>query len=416
MKVKNVWYFCVRGTFILSALVLLHGIAGAGETVKIAFMEPLSGPIAKVGEQVTTIFKFCVEQQNKKGGILGKRIDAMYVDTEFKPQVAVRKAEKLVLDENIDFIGIGSSSHVAIALNPIATKYKKIFVNIGALSDPIQGKHFSPYAFRAIFNTWAQGAAYGSYYAKQPFTKFYLLNADFAYGHDFAKAVITNLTKKKPEVKILADEYFQVGIKDWAPFLSKVKASGAEVLVTNAWATEIITLLKQINEFGLRIEVAANTATVPSVLEGAGDAASAIVHIGGIINTDDTPAIQLTEKLWHEMYRNHPDKDYHYPYGVALDYINGWNFFVAAVEKARSFDPEKIISTWEGMHFTSLNGKDIYMRACDHQLMLPITVAKVVKGPNKYLGNIPYLGKPIAYIPIGDTAIPVTPDYNLRCK
>jgi branched-chain amino acid transport system substrate-binding protein len=419
MKVerKSVWCSCgVAALIILSGLILMGGRASAGETVKIAFMDPYSGMAAKVGEQVQIVYKFVVDQQNKKGGILGKKIEPIYVDTEFKPPVAVRKAKKLILEENVDFIVLGTSSHIAIALSPIATKYKKILVNIGAFSNVVQGEHFSRYAFRPIFNTWAQGAGYGTYYASQPLSKFFLLNVDFVYGHDFANAVIKNLTKRNPKAEIVGDEYFSIGVKDWGPYLSKVKASGAEVLVTSARSTEVLTLLKQIHQFGLKVEVAASVANVPSVLEAAGDSAVGIVHVVGVVNTDDTPEIRQTEKLWHEMYKDHPDKDYRYPFGNAMDHINGWNFFLAAVEKAGSLDPERIINAWEGMHFTSLNGKDTQMRACDHQLILPMTVAKIEKGHNQYLGDKPYLGKPIAYISAEDAAISALPEYNPRCK
>ena len=208
-------FFCLM--FITLMSMPMSGKAIAGDTVKIAFMDPLSGPVALVGEQVHRIFRFCVDYQNKRGGILGKKIEAMYVDTEFKPQVAVRKATDLILSEKIDFIVIGSSSNIGIALSQVATKHKKILVNIGALSNIIQGKYFSRYAFRPLFNTWAQGAAYGAYFAKQRYTKFYLLNPDYAFGHDFADAAAKILTKKNPKAKIVADEYYQVGVKDWAP-------------------------------------------------------------------------------------------------------------------------------------------------------------------------------------------------------
>lgn len=328
----------------------------------------------------------------------------------------MRKAKQVILDDKVDFIVVGTCSNVVTALHPIITEHKKILLNIGALSDNLQGQDFSRYAFRAIWNNWAQAGGLAEYYVRQPFTKFYLLNVDYVFGHDFAKAFIENLKKRNPKANIVGDEYFEVGIKDWGPHLSKIKASGAEVVLTTNRSSEIVTMMKQIDQLGIKVEVAASAGNVPSVLEAAGDSALGIVHVVGIINTDDTPSIRKTEELWHQMYKDHPDKDYRYPFALAMDHINGWNFFVAAVEKTRSFDPEKIISTWEGMHFTSLHGKDSYMRACDHQIILPMTVAKIVKGYNKYLGDKPYLGKPILYVPGEDAAIPATPKYNPRCK
>jgi len=404
-------------SFILVALLslpLMGGMAVAGDTVKIAFMDPLSGPVALVGEQTHRVMKFCVDYQNKKGGILGKQIEATYVDTEFKPQVAVRKAKSLILNKEADFIVICSSSNIGIALGQVATKYKQILVNLGAISNIIQGKYFSRYAFRPFFNTWAQGAAYGA--ATQPYTKFYLLNPDYAFGHDFADAAAKSLVKKNPKAKIVADEYYQVGVKDWGPYLSKIKASGAEVIVSAVFGTDTLTLLKQIKEFGLKVQVASYTAAMPSVLKGAGDAAVGLIHVGGNINTHDTARMREMENLWHEMYKNHPDEDARWGYPNVMDIINGWLFFVAAVEKAGSLDSEKIIAAWEGMRFTSLNGEEVYMRECDHQMMLPMFVAKIERGKNRYIPDAPYLGKPIARIPIEDTAIPFTSDYNPRCK
>jgi len=410
-------------SLILFSLVLLTGSLGtavstqAADTIKIAFMDPLSGPVALVGQAVHQLARFCVGMTNKQGGLLGKQIEGFYVDTEFKPQVAVRKATELILDKKVDFIAIGSSSNVAEALMPVSAEYKKILINLGGLSNVIHSnKFFSRYAFRPIFNTWAQGAAFGVYYAGQPYNNFYLLNPDYAFGHDFAAAVIENLKKKKPSAQILADEYYQVGVKDWAPFLSKIKKSGAEVLVTCAFGTDALTLLKQAHQFGLRLSIGDYTMPVPSVLTGAGDTALGVVTVGGILNTDPNPNVQRMDRMVHEMNKNDPNMDTHWAYATTLDYINGWNFFMAAVEKAGSLDPEKIIKTWEGMEYTSLNGDKVIMRACDHQLLLPMSVAKVVAGKNKYLGDVPYLSAPVVKVSREDTAIPATPEYNQRCR
>jgi branched-chain amino acid transport system substrate-binding protein len=408
------------GLFSFLLLTALLGTATptlAADTIKIAFMDPLSGPVALVGQSVHQIFRFCVDQTNKKGGLLGRQIEGIYVDTEFKPQVAVRKAKELILDKKVDFIVIGSSSNIGEALMPVSAEYKKILVNLGALSNIIHSsKFFSRYAFRPQFNTWAQGAAYGAYYGGQPYNNFYLLNPDYAFGHDFSEAVIDNLKKKKPSAKILADEYYQVGVKDWAPFLSKIKTSGAEVVVTCAFGTDALTLLKQAHQFDLKVSIGDYTLTVPSVLTGAGETALGVVTVGGILNTDPNPNVQRMDQMVHEMNKNDPNTDTHWAYGVTLDYINGWNFFMAAVEKAKSLDPEKIIKTWEGMEYTSLNGDKVIMRACDHQMLLPMSVAKVVPGKNKYLGDVPYISAPVAKIPIKETSIPATAEYNSRCK
>jgi ABC-type branched-subunit amino acid transport system substrate-binding protein len=148
-----------------------------------------------------------------------------------------------------------------------------------------------------------------------------------------------------------------------------------------------------------------------SALEGA-----IVTHSYGI--TIDTPLNKSFIKRYHERHKNYPSTHMQYPDSFFGNAYFGMMFLFAAVEKAGSLDPEKIIKAWEGMQFEYPQGK-VTMRACDHQLIAPMSIFKVVKVPAKdKFFNVPYyISKPVITFTGEETAIPMNaPGYNPRCK
>jgi len=147
-------------------------LAIAGDTIKLGQLDPISGPFEYAGRLYYAGLKFVADEQNKKGGLLGKKIEIIQEDSELKPDVTTRKAKKLILEDKVNFLASGTGTHISIALNKVATGYKTIYINYGGMGDVCQGKEFSRYAFRVCQNSYNFTSAFAKFMATKPYRKF----------------------------------------------------------------------------------------------------------------------------------------------------------------------------------------------------------------------------------------------------
>ena len=156
----------------------------AEDTIKIGMVEPFSGPMEPSGREFLAAVQFAVDEQNAKGGLLGKKVQLLHEDNEFKPDVAVKRARKLILEDKVNFITGCTGTPMAVALNQVATNYKTIMIQYTAAGDLVQGKEFSRYGFRLNQNIYNLGAALAQLMGAKPYTKYYAVHPDFAAGRE----------------------------------------------------------------------------------------------------------------------------------------------------------------------------------------------------------------------------------------
>ncbi len=399
-----------KGTLLLvTALFLLcAGPGDSAETVTIVQIDPISGTMKDVGDRSVQGAQFAVDEINAAGGLLGKQLKLMPEDSQMKPDVAARKATKAILQDGAKFIFQLTSTAVAQALMDVAEKNKVIYVNFGAESDFLTGKNFNRYSFRTCFTTTNRARAYAEFFKTKPWKKFYLMNQDYAFGHavnDDFKAV---MKKEMPDAKIVGEDFAPIGTKDFGPYISKILASGAEIVYTGNYGNDLENLLKQGAQMGVKARYATYFMDDDVQLPNIGQAA-----IGSFVNSTYLPTINTPEnkaflERWHAKFKGtrHP-----WPASNLGYAYNGAMFLFAAIKKAGSFEPEAIIKAWEGMEYNSLVGKQI-MRACDHQIMMPGPIAEIQAKSSFF--PFPYAGTPVM-IPMDKVAVPLKETGNSRC-
>jgi branched-chain amino acid transport system substrate-binding protein len=394
----------------------LNPQAIAADTVKIGMLEPFSGAFEANGRIYHAGIKFAVDEYNKKGGLLGRKIEIIQEDSELKPDVANRKAKKLVLENKVNFLGTGTGTHISLALNKVASSYKTIFINYGALSDICQGKEFSRYAFRVCHNNYSLTSALVQFMATKPYKKFYILCQDYAYGHDTANDFKKKIQMFFPEAQVVGEDYHPLGTKDFGPYITKVMAAKADAIFSGNFGPDGSILIKQARALGLKVPFpfVMPYAVSPYTEQELRDDAVGIHFAFDYTMRVDTPE----NKAMIERYRTYhkDDKD------VAAQWCDtsightalGWMMAFAAVEKAGSLDPEKFIEAFEGFSHKTPVGMWT-MRECDHQMIQPMFGGVVEGGPNPFF-PFPWIGPKIVTIPAEKVAIPATSDYNPRCK
>lgn len=372
-----------------------------GPTIKLGYLQIMSGAAAGNGELFLPVVRWVAHDINKRGGIMvdgeKKKIEILIGDTQGKPEATKKETERLCLEEKVDVLWGTSGSHLAKVIADVAEEYKVPFLNCLSLSDELMNeRNFNRYTFRTLANTTQWNMALAYYFSNRPETRFSILCQDYMYGHAMADAFKKYLAKYKPEAEIVSEDYHQLWLKDFAPYLTKVMAANPDILYTADWLPDGDNLLNQLRSMGLNMPVANIYITNPDTLKSVGVEGTKNMIFCYSWMSGDTPQTGAQAKLmkaWHEQW-----KTWKAPYDKLLyiwpDFVVGqtigdtyWLFDV--IERAGSTDPEKIIEVWEGDVYQSIQGVRT-MRAADHQAVFDMYVGEAAYPTAEVYEGAPY--------------------------
>ncbi|MBX9823125.1 MAG: ABC transporter substrate-binding protein, partial [Afipia birgiae] len=214
------------------ALPMLGGAAMAQETVKIGYIDPLSGGGASVGEIGLKTFQFLADEVNAKGGILGKKVEIVPLDNKTNPQESLIQAQKAI-DSGVRYITQGNGSAVAGALTDFITKYNErnpgkevLYFNYAAVDPVLTNEKCSFSHFRWDANSDIKMEALTNYMKGVPaIKKLYLINQDYSFGESVRTTARAMLKAKRPDIEIVGDEKHPLlKVTDFAPYIAKIKA------------------------------------------------------------------------------------------------------------------------------------------------------------------------------------------------
>jgi len=375
---------------VLTGVILGYHQVQAADPIYIGFNDVRSGAFKSNGDKFLQGVEVAVKEINKAGGLLGRPLELVIEDNQMKPEIAVQKLRKLIQSDKCEAIFQGSSSAVALSIAQAIPRYKKIYVPVAAFAMDLTGANFSPYIFRTDANVAILSKTMATYVGKQKnLKKVYMVNMDYSFGHDVASFYEKFVKEVAPDTEIVGKDFHPMFNKDFAPYISKVKASGADYLLTCNWGTDLIQLIIQARSLGLKIPFAGILqADINALAAMPGDEAVGNYAVASFVPGLDNPEAKKLEESFYEKAGVWPVEQIWYAYkGVVL--------WAEAVKKAGSIDTDKVIKAFEGMKWNGPTGT-VTMRAQDHQLMQPMIAAQVVKKTKYY--DFPYL-KPLQIIP-----------------
>jgi len=381
--------------------------AQKGETVKIAMIEGLSGPFGNVGQNQLKNWQFITDRLNGAKNAAGVKFEIVGIDSKSSPQEALNGL-KSAIDQGIRYVAQGNGSAVALALADAIAKHNErnpgkevIFLNYAAVDPALTNEKCSFAHFRFDADTSMKMEALTSFMKDQPkVKKVYLLNQNYSHGQQVAKYFKEGLARKRPDAQIAGEDLHPFGqVKDFAPYVAKIKASGADTLVTGNWGQDMTLLVKAITEAGLKIPIYAYYAGVtgtPTALAAAGDIEVYQIAYNHSNYTGELGAItkEFKQKFNDDFY--------------TFSIYNAVLLLSEAMNKAKSIDPIKVATAMEGLTFKGFNGES-QMRKSDHQLQQGLYISKwqKVDAKNTYsVENTGYTFAPVKYL---DTYISSTP-------
>ncbi|MFI5034039.1 MAG: branched-chain amino acid ABC transporter substrate-binding protein [Reyranellales bacterium] len=351
-------------------------------TIKIAYTDPLSGPFAQVGDANLKQMNYILDYINAKGGALGKKFELVPFDNKSQPSDALI-ALKSATDQNMPFIMQCSGSNIAAALIEAVNKHNArnpdnriIYINCGAVATELTNEQCSFWHYRFDANA-AEKAAVMVQALPKDVTKVYLLNQDYLFGQSVQRDVKTFLGKLRPDVQVVGDELIPLGkVKDFAPYITKIKASGAQALLTGNWGPDMNLLIKAGIDAGVDLRYYTMYAHLAGGATAIGPGGDGKVFSVQAFNENIAPETGNAEaEAWTKEFRAKFPFDFY-----AAGFRTIFEFMAAGINKAGSTDPTKVALALEDLKIKDFLGFELTMRKDDHQIIGPYFVGIFKKG------------------------------------
>lgn len=351
--------------------------------VKVAFIDPLSGPFASIGESAVIGFREAIAEVNAQGGGNGEKLELVTFDNKGSPQESLIQF-KAVTDQGIRYITQGAGSGAAHALVEAVNKWNSrnpdksvLFLNWAAVDPTLTNEKCSFWHFRFDANTDQKMHIVTDGVAKdKSIKKVFVIGQDYAHGKQVSEAAREMLKQKRPDIQIVGDELHPMGrVKDFGPYVAKIKASGADAMITGNWGNDLNLLVKAANDAGLKIPIYAFYSSSPDAPSAIGAAGEDHVYSVYEFHMNITP--NKREKYALDYAAKHPGREF-----STLRIVTQTHMLAKAMTDAKSTDPLKVARQLEGMRYLTDTG-EAYMRKDDHQLMQPMYLSVFKKKNGK---------------------------------
>ncbi|WP_369656185.1 branched-chain amino acid ABC transporter substrate-binding protein [Variovorax sp. V213] len=383
--------------FCAMLLSATASFAQKGETVKVAWLDPLSGLMAAVGTNQLKTTQFVVEEFNKKN-ISGVKFELIAIDNKLSPQETT-SALRSAMDQGARYVMQGNGSGPALAIIDALEKHNArnpgkelVYINYAAVDPDLTNSKCSYWHFRLDADTSMKMEALTTFMKDQPaIKKVYILGQNYAHGQQVSKFAKQNLKDKRPDIEIVGDDLHPLAqVRDFAPYIAKIKASGADSVITGNWGSDLALLIKSANDSGLNVKFYTYYAYGTGAPTAMGAGADGRVYVVGYGHYNMGGDIQ---RIMGE-YKKKMNDDM-----VQTSIYHAFAMLDTAFDRARSTDPVKVAATMDGMKFKSFNG-EVEMRKADHQLQQGLFITKWQKAGGKFpydAENTGYTMAPVKY-------------------
>lgn len=334
--------------------------AWANDPVKIGFVTSVTGPYADLGAQAIRAARFAVEQANAAGGIDGRTIEIEVLDNEAKPDITRRQVEKLVASGNNKILGLLGSGE-ALAIMPLLERWNALYISSIPRADSITGKDCKPLAIRTNNQVAMLSAAITPWLQTRTEKKWAYVAPDTAFGRDSGASFTKSL---EAAGGTLTDEFYvPLNSTDYAPYIEKIKSSGAEGVWATISGTDAITFAQQIKQFGLQATIGGASFITDSEARQLGEVAKGIYGLIYYSATIDTPQNKEFVEAWMKSHENPPTN-------VEGENYMSFQVLFQAIAGSGSIEPTEIATWARGKSFSTVMG-DVTLRE-DNQMMVPI--------------------------------------------
>ena len=349
------------------------GTGGSGSdigTPTFGVLVPLSGPSSQLGKVQRQGARLGVQYVNQSDEF-DFEIETVYEDTQTDPSTGRQKAQKVVQEDDAQFIAGALESSVALAVADYVGQQEAMFTS-GAATVPLTGEECNAYTFRNETNAAQQMAGLVDFAAQKLGTKWWLHATDDTYGNSAFRQIERRIEARDLGVEIIGRTQPETGRKNYSPQISQISNSDAEVLATPQTGGSLINFMKQAESAGLKNEVEIiGTALFAQVIRSALGETAAGTYSSTLYNYKlETGDNQQFVEAYRSEYDSTPGSFARVGYEVVRMTARG-------IQEAGSTDPAQVRDALEGLQMTTILGPTAF-RACDHQSTNPVWTGEIV--------------------------------------
>lgn len=354
----------------------------AGQTVKLMWIDPLSGLMGPVGTNQLKSLQFFAEKFSATNPA-GVKFEVIGMDNKLSPTESLNHL-KAAIDQGIRYVLQGNGSSVAIPLIDAINKHNErnpgkeiIFLNTAAVDPDLTNSKCSYWHFRYDADTSMKIEAMTTFIKGQAdIKKVFLLNQNYSHGQQVARYAKDALKRKRPDIEIVGEDLHPLAqVRDFAPYIAKIKASGADSVITGNWGSDLSLLVKAATEGGYNGKFYTYYAGVTGTPTALGNNGAGRVYQVGYNHYNMGGQIDA----WMKEFQTKFNDDFY-----TGSIIRIYETLGAAMAKARSTDPVKVAPALEGLKLTSAFGGEVEMRKADHQLQQTLYITVWQKADGKY--------------------------------
>ena len=250
--------------FLFAGVLLTFGVGLSAEQppIQLALIEGLSGPFGNTGEAVYRNLQWAVERVNQRGGVRLPQGARKLVITRYDSKGQTEEALSVLrsaVDDGAGFVLQGNSSAVALALIDAINKHnmrepdkRVLFLNYSAVDPALTNERCSFWHFRFDAHSDMRMAALMQMLQKdRQVRRMYLIGQDYSFGQTVLREAKRQLALQRPDITLVGEELHPIGrVKDFLPYATKIKASGADAVITGNWGNDLSLLIKAARDVG----------------------------------------------------------------------------------------------------------------------------------------------------------------------
>lgn len=403
---------------ILLGVGLLAGVpALANEPIKVAVIEPLSGALAGNGTDVLERFRFLFDQVNARGGAAGRKFELKGYDNGWDVEKTAQQMRRAA-DEGVSFVihGIGPQHADAVRNFIIRHNERNPGKEMAYLAHSSGSNNLSNSKcmfYQAMFDPTVDmkvAAMVDSLVSLKRGTKAFLLNPDYELGRTVEASMRKMIAAKAPGIQVVGSELVALGqVQDFTPIIARVKASGADLIMSAMFGPDLIRMVSAAADTGLPAEISTIYGLDPGAMGAIGKDRMAKMKVTVVTeyHENDTGNVPRLEAM---------NRDFKAATNTSWG-IDRYRFlvdmFVAAVENSKTGTPKDVMKALEGATVVTAGGQAT-MRPADHQLIQPFFFVEVDPAAPKPLfwkgTNLGFAFKTLRVVNTETMALPTTCD------
>ena len=354
-----------------------------GAPIKIGVVLPYTGVYAVLGESITQAMEMVFARENWT--VAGRKIEMVKEDDEMKPPVGIRKTEKLIDSDKVDILTGPVHSGILMGMRDKVHNSKTILIVSNAGADAISRERCSKWIFRTSFSNWQPCQPMGGWVAKNVSKDVFLTAPNYQAGKDMMNAFKETFVPAGG--KVVDEDYPKLGETDYAPYLTKIKQSGAKAVFAFFSGTDAVNFVKQFASFGLKQSIkltGAGFLTEPDVLPAQGAAA-----LGIITGHFYTPLLDNAAN--HKFVKDFREKYFgKMPDGFACQGFDTAEVIVRALKavNGNTQDKDKLVDAIAKVEFDSPRGR-FRFDPKTHNVIQPFIYVREVREVYGGLNNVP---------------------------